>query len=103
MSGDTDSLSVRRVPLWLYKSENDKTAIKKKKKILSSTGPEERVQRGREGGGLRSFTEACLRVVAVVGRNKLNSTKIVAFHEIHSFSLPSGLQRSDGDAANNQE
>lgn len=33
----------------------------------------------------------------------LNSTKIVAFHKLHTFSLPLGLQGSDGDTANNQE
>lgn len=40
--------------------------------ILSSTGKEKLLQRDREGegGGLRSFTEACLRVVVVFGRLK---------------------------------
>lgn len=49
------------------------------------------------------MVEACLRVVAVLGRNNMNNTKIAAFHDIHPLSLPSGLQRSEGDAANNLE
>lgn len=52
---------------------------------------------------LRLLTEACLRVVAVLGRKNLNNTKIAAFHDIHPLSQPSGLERSEGDTANNRE
>lgn len=47
--------------------------------------------------------EGCWRVFPVLGRNNLNNTKIAAFHDIHPLSLPSGLERSVGDSANNRE
>lgn len=46
--------------------------------------------------------EGFWRVFPVLGRN-LNNTKIAAFHDIHPLSLPSGLERSVGDSANNRE
>lgn len=50
-----------------------------------------------EGGGPRLLTDARLRVVAVLGRNNLNNTKIAALHDMHPLSLPSGLEGSEGD------
>lgn len=55
------------------------------------------------GGGLRSLKEACLRAVAVLGRNNLNNIKIAAFHGSLPLSLPSGLERSERGTANNWE
>lgn len=49
------------------------------------------------------LSEDYLRVVAVLGRDTLNNTKTAAYHEIHPLRLPSGLERSDGDAGSNWE
>lgn len=54
-------------------------------------------------GGLRSLTEACLRVVVVLGRNNLNNTKVAVFHGGHPLSLPWSPEGSEGETANKRE
>lgn len=90
---------------------NDNEAIKRKENEVFLhrprwNGPVEEKKEEEEDAGdgiWGRLSEDYLRVVAVLGRNILNNTKIAAYHEINPLRLPSGLERSDGDAGSNWE